>query len=360
MTTRSSPLGLPRPCRKRLGPALGMGLIRSIAVVTVAALASSLTHARDNLHITGSSTVAPFVRAVAEKLAPRYPAPAWIEETGTGGGFHLFCAGIGDTTPDIAGASRRISANELALCRKNGVTPVELRIGYDGIVLAQDRKNPPLDISREQLYLALAANIPNADGQMIANPHTRWSDIASNLPARRIEVIGPPRTSGTRDAVEVLVLEEGCRSYQARLKVMIEPAQCRSVRRDGLYVDAGENDSLIVQKLSANSNAFGLFGFSYLLKNSDRIQAAQIEGNGPIAEAIFDGRYPLNRHLYVYAKKENVQLTPAIQEFLNEFTSDQTFGPEGYLARKGLIPLPKSERDAVGRSARALIGLSNL
>ncbi len=319
--------------------------------------------ARDRLMITGSSTVSPFLRLVSEKIAPRTAKPSWIEETGTGGGLHLFCAGKGDATPDIAGASRRISTAELAQCRKNGIIPVEVSIGYDGLIFAHAKENRPLHLTREWLFMALAEQIPTADGGRINNPYRLWSDISPQLPTKKIEIIGPSKTSGTRDALHTLVMMEGCKAMRQRLQLEAGNApasSCHRIRLDGAYVEAGENDSLVVKKLMANPNAIGVFGFSYLLNNSAHVQGASIDGTPPIAEAIFDGRYSLNRYLYVYAKKEHIALTPALQDFLTELTSEPALSSQGYLAKAGLVALSKSERDHSARLARALIGLESV
>lgn len=323
--------------------------------------------ARDYISIVGSSTVYPFATTVAEQFGKttRFKTPK-IESTGSGGGLKLFCAGIGTKHPDITNASRRIKKSEYDMCRENGVQDiVEIKIGYDGIVVANSKKAPRMSISRKELFLALAKDVPdpNAEGKTIANPYTTWKEINAGLPATRIEVMGPPPTSGTRDAFVELVMEEGCSGF-AWIKALGKSDKnrfkeiCHTVREDGAYIEAGENDNLIVQKLDANPDAFGIFGFSFLDQNSDMIQGSMIEGEQPTFEEIAAGKYPVSRPLFFYVKKAHVGTVPGIEEYLAEFTGESAWGEEGYLADKGLIPMPQEERNTFAEDAKKLNTLS--
>jgi phosphate transport system substrate-binding protein len=324
-----------------------------------AALAQAL---RDYVYVVGSSTVYPFSTIVAERFGrgSRYKTPK-VESTGSGGGIKLFCAGIGTGYPDIVNASRRITPSEVDSCTANGVGEiVEVRIGYDGIVLANAIASPLLDITREQLYLALARRVPGeADGELIDNPYTRWNEIEPGLPDLAIEVLGPPPTSGTRDAFAALVLETGCRRYPwiAELEVR-EPTRfrriCHTLREDGRYIDAGENDNLVVQKLQANPSAFGIIGFSFLDQNAESIQGSVIDGERPDFDNIAVAGYPLSRPLFFYAKKAHVPVIPGLREFLAEFTSERTWGDEGYLSYRGLVPMSVEERRVEASRVAAL------
>lgn len=323
--------------------------------------------ARQYIEIVGSSTVYPFATVVAERFgrATVFRTPK-IEATGSGGGIKLFCAGLGLAYPDIVNASRRIKTNEFAQCNKHGVTEViEVLIGYDGIVLGQDVHVPQLKITRQELFLALAAQVPdpNQPGQLISNPYQTWADINPQLPANNIEVLGPPPTSGTRDAFVELVMAAGCRQFD--WLAALEHSQprrfaqiCHHMREDGAFIDAGENDNLIVQKLKANPKAFGIFGFSFLEQNSDQIQGAFIDGHPPVFNAIASGDYPVSRPLYFYVKAAHIGVVPGLREYIAEFTSEKAWGEEGYLAQKGMIPLPRTSRAQVANSVVALDSLS--
>lgn len=308
--------------------------------------------ARDQIRIVGSSTVYPFSTTVAEQFGKsgNFKTPI-VESTGSGGGMKLFCAGVGVKHPDITNASRRIKASEVKKCNDNGVTAItELKIGYDGIVMANSKASPVMKITRRQIFLALAKDVPGKDGKLIPNPNQKWSDVDPSLPNVKIEVLGPPPTSGTRDAFAELALEGGCKTF-AEIKTVKDKdkkrykAICHSVREDGAYVEAGENDVLIVRKLEANPNAFGVFGFSFLDQNTDKIQGSHIEGEQPTFEKIAEGSYPVSRPLFFYVKNAHVGAVPGIKQFLSEFTSDKAWGDEGYLVDKGLIPMPKGERE---------------
>jgi phosphate transport system substrate-binding protein len=335
----------------------------------LAALALALTagaaEARDQIRIVGSSTVFPFSTAVAEQFGKTtsFKTPV-VESTGSGGGLKLFCAGVGVEHPDITNASRRIKSSEVESCEANGVADItEVKIGYDGIVVANSRTAEPVSLTLQQLWLALAKEVPEggADGgDLVANPYKMWSDIDPSLPAVKIEVLGPPPTSGTRDAFVELAMEGGCESFES-IKSLDKDAYksvCHSIREDGAWIDAGENDNLIVQKLEANPDAFGVFGFSFLDQNSDLLQGATVDGVEPTFEKISAQEYPVSRSLYFYVKNAHVDSIPGMQDYIAEFTSEAAWGPDGYLADKGLIPLPDAEREKVRESSMALSPLT--
>lgn len=336
------------------GITLMLGLTLSIALAPSA-------QARDKIQMVGSSTVYPFATTVAEHFgkSTNFKTPV-VESTGTGGGMKLFCAGTEDNTPDITNASRAIKASEVEMCKANGVTNiVEVKIGYDGIVVANSRKADRLNLSRKDLYLALAKDIPTEGGSWIPNPNKTWKDVNPSLPNRKIEVFGPPPTSGTRDAFVELAMEGGCKKFDfvAVLKKSDKnqyKSRCHTVREDGAYIEAGENDNLIVQKLVANPKALGIFGFSFLDQNADKIQGSLVDGEEPVFEKISDGSYPVSRPLFFYVKAAHVGQVPGIKEFLAEFTSEAAWGPEGYLTDKGLIPMPDTERASWAKNARDL------
>jgi phosphate transport system substrate-binding protein len=326
------------------------------ALVGVADVAA----ARDRIQITGSSTVFPFTTTVAERFGQKSGKTPIVESTGTGGGMKLFCAGVGVNTPDVTNASRRITKTEFEDCKKNGVEPIEIKMGFDGIVVANAKSGRDYALTLEQLYLALAAEIPNAQGQLIANPNKNWSDVAANLPNVKIEVIGPPPTSGTRDSFNELGLLEGCKVAQKRTNAKIDNRKCMQVRADGAFVEGGENDNIIVQKLVANPLAVGVFGYSFLEENQDKIKGATINGVKDTVENIQSGKYPMSRSMFVYVKKNHIGVVPGIAEFIAEYTSEAAFGDDGYLEKKGLVPLPKAERDAIRKSATSGMVLTGL
>ena len=331
----------------------------ALAALAAATLATS-AHARDQIRIVGSSTVFPFSTAVAEAFGRSggFKTPV-VESTGTGGGLQLFCGGNGIDTPDIANASRPIKPTELETCAKNGVKEiVEVKIGFDGIVLANSKKHVRLDLSKEQIFRALAKQVP-IDGKLTPNPYKLWSDIDPSLPKNKIEVLGPPPTSGTRDAFAELALEGGAEAFPMlkELKAKDEKAfkeVAHAIREDGAYVEAGENDNLIVQKLEANPSAVGVFGFSFLDQNADKIQGSLVANVAPTFENIASGKYGISRSLYFYVKKSHIGQVPGMKEYIAEFTSERAAGGEGYLADKGLIPLTAPELAAVRASALAL------
>lgn len=328
----------------------------AFTLLATAVAGTAAAQSRDYISIVGSSTVYPFATVVAEQFGKTssFKTPK-IESTGSGGGIKLFCAGVGVEHPDIANSSRRIKASEVENCAKNGVKEIiEVKIGYDGIVLANSKAAEPVNLTLKEVFLALAKNVPDPQGGdgLVANPYTRWSDISPALPDKKIEVLGPPPTSGTRDAFVELAMEGGCEQLEAIEKLGSDDkkAACQTIREDGAFIEAGENDNLIVQKLEANPDAFGIFGFSFLDQNADKVQGAPINGMEPTFENIASGDYPVSRPLYFYAKKAHMGVIPGMQEYLAEFTSDRAMGQDGYLADRGLIPLPEDELQTV-RSA---------
>ena len=341
--------------------------ISCLALATVATLAAPMAaQARDYISVVGSSTVYPFSTVVAEQFGKsgKFKTPK-VESTGTGGGFKLFCGGVGVEHPDISNASRAIKSSEKEDCAKNGVKDiVEVKVGFDGIVLANSKAAKPLELDLKQLYLALAKNIPDpkSGDKLVPNPYKMWSDIDPSLPKQKIEVLGPPPTSGTRDAFVELGMEGGCKGFPM-LKEMKDKdekaykAACHTVREDGAFIEAGENDNLIVQKLGANKDAYGIFGYSFLEENLATVKPAIINGSRPTYESIAGGAYPLSRPLFFYVKKAHVGVIPGIPEFLAEFTSDKAFGPEGYLADRGLIALPDDQRKQVTENTKKLATL---
>ncbi len=335
-----------------------IGLIGSITGVFAAG--------RNTINVVGSSTVYPFSTVVAERFGKTtdFKTPK-IESTGTGGGMKLFCAGAGIDTPDMSNASRRMKKSEFDKCQKNGVTGItEVLVGYDGIVIANSKDSKQMTITRLELFLALAKNVPAQDGSetLVANPYKTWNEVNPSLPRTKIEVLGPPPTSGTRDAFAELVLEGGCKKI-AWIKAIKKQDKiryksiCHGVREDHVYIEAGENDNLIVQKLNANPNAFGVFGFSFLDQNSDKLQGSKVDGVEPTFEGIADGSYPVSRPLFFYVKNAHVGKVPGISEFLKEFTSEEAMGEEGYLTDKGLIPLGEEKLESVRKSVLSLTEL---
>ncbi len=348
--------------RKRVAQWVAAGFFIAGSAGLVAADA-----ARDYVSIVGSSTVYPFATVVAEQFGKTtaFKTPK-IESTGSGGGFKLFCAGVGVQHPDITNASRRMKSSEFEMCSENGVKDVvEVKIGYDGIVVANSKKAAQQKLSRKDIYLALAKQVPDPKGgqTLIDNPYKTWKDVNPTLPAVKIEVLGPPPTSGTRDAFVELVMESGAKSFdwigairgkdKKRFKAI-----AHTIREDGAYIEAGENDNLIVQKLDANPDAMGIFGFSFLDQNADKIQGAIVDGVAPTFEAIADGSYPVSRPLFFYVKKAHVGQIPGIKEYLGEFTSEKAWGDDGYLADKGLIPMPEKERKQFSSDVKTLKSLS--
>jgi phosphate transport system substrate-binding protein len=337
------------------------------AVLSLGAVGTAQAQsARDYIYIVGSSTVYPFATVVAERFGrgTEFKTPK-VESTGSGGGLKLFCDGVGVDYPDIANSSRAIKASEIASCAANGVTEVvEVMIGYDGIVIANAMAAPKVDLDLAEIFLALAKQVPGeVEGELIDNPYETWAEINPELPDERIEVLGPPPTSGTRDAFVELAMEGGCRStpWIDELRSTDNKrylAICHTIREDGAFIEAGENDNLIVQKLEANPNAFGIFGFSFLDQNAEKVKGAGVNGVVPTFDAIADGDYPVSRPLFFYVKKAHVGVIPGLREYLREFTSPRAWGEEGYLSERGLIPLPDDERSRVAADVRNLTPLS--
>nr|WP_033405505.1 PstS family phosphate ABC transporter substrate-binding protein [Kiloniella laminariae] len=338
-------------------------------VLTATALAGMMVaiagaaQARDQIRIVGSSTVFPFSTTVAENFGKTtgFKTPV-VESTGSGGGMKLFCAGVGVEHPDITNASRRIKSSEYEDCTKNGVSITEVKIGFDGIVLANSKESDRFELSLQQIYMALAKQVP-VDGKLVDNPYQKWSDIDPSLPDSKIEVLGPPPTSGTRDAFVELAMEGGAKKFDSLADLRKSDSKAfeavaHTIREDGAYIEAGENDNLIIQKLEANPKALGIFGFSFLDQNADKIQGSIVDKTEPTFDNIASGDYGVSRSLYFYVKKEHVGSVPGIAEFVKAFTSDDAWGDEGYLADKGLIPLPTKERTVIGNAAQGLEQLS--
>ncbi|MCD4653310.1 PstS family phosphate ABC transporter substrate-binding protein [bacterium] len=323
--------------------------------------------ARDYISIVGSSTVYPFATVVAERFGKttRFKTPK-IESTGSGGGMKLFCAGLGVNHPDITNSSRRIKKSECDNCFKNGVKEIiEIKIGYDGIVIANSIKSEQFVLTCRDIFLALAKDIPDSDTteKVIPNPNKTWKDINPNLPDIRIEVLGPPPTSGTRDAFVELAMETGGKTF-AWIKDLkktdkdLYKSICHTIREDGAYIETGENDNLIVQKLAAQPNALGILGFSFLDQNTDKIQGSRIGGVDPTFEKISSGDYPISRSLFFYVKKAHLDVIPGMTEYLELFTSEKTWGDEGILSEKGLIPMSLEERKHYQEVVKTLTILS--
>ena len=340
-----------------------------IILCAIVFMFSFTSHARNQISVVGSSTVYPFSTVVAENFGrdTGMKTPK-IESTGSGGGMKLFCAGLGVNHPDITNSSRRIKKSELEKCSKAGIEVVEIKVGYDGIVIANSKKGEKFNFSKRDIFLALAKDVPegNAEGgKLIPNPNKTWKEVNSNLPDFKIEVLGPPPTSGTRDAFNELAIEGGCKTFPNLKAIKKEDkkkykAICRAVREDGVYIEAGENDNLIVQKLAENKNALGVFGFSFLAENEDKIQGSNIDGNEPTFENIASKAYPVSRPLYFYIKTAHVDVIPVIREFVEAYTSDDAFGPDGYLSERGLIPMPDEEREFFRKSGQEMIILDKL
>ncbi|MGC4251190.1 MAG: substrate-binding domain-containing protein [Sphingobium sp.] len=314
---------------------------------------------RDQIRAVGSSTVYPFATAVAELFVQNNPGmkSPIIESTGTGGGMKLFCAGVGAQHPDIADASRRMKKAEFDQCQQNGVKDiVEIQVGVDGLAFAESNKGPGFKLTPKIVYEALAAN-PYGKGP---NKTQTWKDVDPSLPAVAISVFGPPSTSGTRDSLAELILEKGCQSDEA-MKALKEKnedefkATCTRIREDGKYVDSGENDNLIVQKLAANPNALGVFGFSYLEENKDTLKDVPINGIEATYETVSTGQYPGARPLFIYVKKAHMQAVPGLQAYLNSFAAN--WGPDGPLAKRGMVAAPEEVRKASAEAVKSLPSL---
>ncbi|WP_409202303.1 substrate-binding domain-containing protein [Suttonella sp. R2A3] len=330
--------------------------VLALAVSTGAQAQSS----RDYISIVGSSTVYPFASLVAEHFGKTsdFKAPK-IESTGSGGGLKLFCAGLGPSHPDITNASRAIKQSEIDTCAANGIESItEVKVGYDGIVIANSKDAEQYNLNEQQLYLALGKKVPNPDGSdsLVDNPYQKWSDIDESLPNQNIEVLGPPPSSGTRDAFAELALEGGCDTFEF-IKAMEKDdhkAVCHGIREDGAYIEAGENDNLIVNKLVANPAALGIFGYSFLEENTDKVQGSSIDGVAPTFDAIASGEYPLSRPLFFYIKNDHVGVIPGVKEYAEAFLTEDASGSNGYLKQAGLVPLSGDELAEIRAKVEAL------
>lgn len=320
--------------------------------LTVGFGSTAFAQSREQIRIVGSSTVFPYTQAVAEQFAgvTGMAAPV-VESTGTGGGMQVFCGGVGPTHPDITGASRAMTQSEYELCTTNGVESItEVLIGYDGLTISHDVRGPEINLTEAQIFMALASEV-EIDGALVANPYKRWSEIDPSLPDAPIQVFGPPPTSGTRDAFVELVMHDGCNEFPtiAALEETDEDAWeqvCSRMRQDGPFVEAGENDNIIVQRLQADPNALGIFGYSFLYENQDTLKPVTINGVAPDLATIADGSYPVARPLFFYIKNAHRGVIPGLEEFVTEYVSEEAFGPDGYLPERGLVSLPDADREA--------------
>ena len=298
-----------------------------ILTILLAVGVASVAQAREQISITGSSTVYPFSTVVAERFGETGFKTPVVESTGTGGGMKIFCKGIGTHTPDITNASRKIKAKEIKLCKENGVTEIDqVIVGLDGIAFVQNGEQKQVNFTRAQIWEAMSAK---------GSHPKKWSDIDSSLPNIEISIMVPPPTSGTRDAWNSLVMSKGCPKEikEANKK------DCNLLREDGAVIEVGENDTLIVQKLQSEDEKFGIFGYSYYLNNKDKTVAHKIEGKKISLEGIQDGSYPISRPLFFYVKKAHIGVIPGVDKFVESFTSKRAIGPRGYLTELGLIPL---------------------
>lgn len=322
--------------------------------LAVSTLLFTTLSARDQIKIVGSSTVYPFSSSVAEELgsAGKYPTPV-VESTGTGGGMKLFCAGVSDDTPDITNASRQMKAKEFEDCNKNGVTDItEALIGFDGIAIAQSSNIKSFNITKAQLALAVAEEVPSKDGKsLVKNPYKKWSDIDSTLPNREITVYGPPKSSGTRDSFEELVMQSVFEKMPVYTDLFKKDENANKkykaysvIRTDGVYVESGENDNLVVQKLTKNEAAIGIFGYSFLEENKDKVVGLSIDNVLPTVDTIASAKYPIARSMYFYIKNQHTKDVPALKEYINLFMSEKMIGDDGILSEIGLIPLTKDVR----------------
>jgi phosphate transport system substrate-binding protein len=322
------------------------------------ALAPAYGQARDHIQIAGSSTVYPFTTTVAEAFgkAGKFKAPV-VESTGTGGGFKLFCSGVGPETPDINDASRPITDGEKATCASNGVKDIaEFTIGYDGIILAGSAKRPAFPVTRAQIWLAVAKTVP-VNGKWVANPYTNWHEVDPSAPSRPIRVFGPAPNHGTRDAFVEMVMDPACNKAPETASLSADDKKriCSQMREDGHWTDVSEDYALIMGKLAGDSDALAAFTFSYLEQNRDKLHASTVDGVAATEETIASGKYPISRPLFIYVKKAHVGVIPGLAEFVREYLSDRAAGPDGYLFDKGLVPLPKAKLLEQRAAAQALV-----
>jgi phosphate transport system substrate-binding protein len=333
----------------------------SAIVLAIASITATAAEARDQIRVVGSSTVFPYSQAVAEQFAAATgkTAPV-VESTGTGGGFKAFCGGVGEDTADVTGASRAIKASEKKACTDAGVTSVsEILIGYDGLSIAHSRAGKEIHLTKAQVFQALASKVEQ-DGKVVDNPYKKWNEIDPSLPDEAITVFGPPPTSGTRDAFVELVMLEGCATFPAIKALPTEQNKevCERMRQDGPFVEAGENDNLIVQRLESDPTSLGIFGFSFLYENQDKLVGTPIDGVAPSTETIKDGSYKVSRPLFVYVKNQHRGVIAGLEDFLKEFTSEEALGEEGYLSERGLIPLSADAREQARKVATEGIALN--
>ncbi|MBP7065615.1 PstS family phosphate ABC transporter substrate-binding protein [Ferrovibrio sp.] len=340
-------------------------LLAALATTASLGLAdqASAQAARDQIRVVGSSTVYPFTTTVAERFSQTggFKAPI-VESTGTGGGMKLFCGGVGTQHPDFTNASRAITKAEFEQCAANGVKEiVEMKVGFDGIAVAMKKGGPKVNLKREHIWLALAAQVP-VNGQLVANPYKTWKQIDASLPDWKIEVMGPPPTSGTRDSFVELVMDHGCKAFPEVKAITDKKAQataCAKIREDGAFIEAGENDNLIVQRLASGSTGLlGVFGYSFLEENADKLQGLMVDGVEPDFDTISSGKYPVSRPLFVYAKKAHVGVVPGMKEFIAEYVSDRSMAAGGYLEKKGLVAMPKAELEKVRSQVLSLTNLA--
>ena len=335
-------------------------MLRAIFAAAVCAFVSQPALARDQIRVVGSGTLYPFVTIAAEQFGQdgKFKTPL-VESTGTGGGFKLFCEGTGEDKPDINNASRKIMASEKEACIKNGVIdPIEIQLGYDGIILANKKGAPHFNLTKKQIFMALARKLPDTTGALQPNSYQSWSDIDPALPNQPIKIYGPGTASGTRDAFTELVLEKGCAQFEAFTVVYPDEKTrkktCQSIREDGKYVEMGEDPNIMVRKLMSDEQAFGIFGYSFYEQNLSKIQASKIEGISPDVETILSGQYGIARGLYVYIKRQHIGVVPGMVEFIRELTSGDAIGYDGYIADRGLIPLKSDDLKALQETIAAM------
>ncbi len=340
-------------------------MTRLLCALSALALFAAPAFAKDQIRIVGSGTVYPFTTTVAEAFgkATGKKTPV-VEANGSGPGIKLFCAGAGDDTPDFVDASRAMKKSELEDCNKNGVKDVvQLTIGYDGLALANAKGGPALSLTKQQIFMAMAKQVPDKDGKLVDNPYKMWSDIDPALPKVKIVILSHPATSGTRSSIEDLILNPGAKTFPGLKDLADKDAKAfeavfKTLRTDGGFVEAGENDNAIVQKLAADPNTFALFGYANVSLNGGKVQAAKVEGEAPSVEGVQTGKYKLSRPLFVYAKKDHMAAMPDMAAFVAEYMSAKAIGSDGYLADKGLIPLPAAEFKAQVDAAKAAKSLT--
>ncbi len=340
-------------------------MTRLLCALSALALFAAPALAKDQIRIVGSGTVYPFTTTVAEAFgkATGKKTPV-VEANGSGPGIKLFCAGAGDDTPDFVDASRAMKKSELEDCNKNGVKDVvQLTIGYDGLALANAKGGPALSLTKQQIFMAMAKQVPDKDGKLVDNPYKMWSDIDPALPKVKIVILSHPATSGTRSSIEDLILNPGAKTFPGLKDLADKDAKAfeavfKTLRTDGGFVEAGENDNAIVQKLAADPNTFALFGYANVSLNGGKVQAAKVEGEAPSVEGVQTGKYKLSRPLFVYAKKDHMAAMPDMAAFVAEYMSAKAIGSDGYLADKGLIPLPAAEFKAQVDAAKAAKSLT--